>query len=350
MTVRHTPNHFPTPDRSATGLKEQQVTPTSDTTSDTTNENSAQPDASPTPPPASTVEATIAATTAPSLVGIGRNWRGVGLVVAPDRVLTNAHNLRDRTTLITFADGEASQSTVIAVDHQRDLAVLEVDTGSRPSIEFADGELTWGSPAIAAVPTPAGLRITSGTVSNPSRSIRGRAGRSIDAVIEHTAPLARGSSGSALFDVSGRAVGFNTHRLGRGFYAAQRTDDSFRAILDRLVEGTSTEPPRLGVEVAPKEVAHRLRTSVGLEPADGLLVRAVHQPSPAHDAGFREGDLIVSVGGRPTPDADSLHRALGEADPTQSLAVSIVRGADELDLAVSFAASSDESNANDDED
>ena len=44
-----------------------------------------------------------------SLVTIGRDGRGSGIVIAAGKVLTNAHNLRDRTTLVTFADGRAEQ-------------------------------------------------------------------------------------------------------------------------------------------------------------------------------------------------------------------------------------------------
>ena len=49
--------------------------------------------------------ASVAGTAAGSLVSIGRNGRGSGFVVADGRVLTSAHNLRDRTVTVTFDDG-----------------------------------------------------------------------------------------------------------------------------------------------------------------------------------------------------------------------------------------------------
>ena len=64
------------------------------------------------------------------LVAIGRNGRGTGIVVAAGQVLTNAHNLRDTTTSVTFADGRVEQATAVGVDEEGDLAVLTVDTGS----------------------------------------------------------------------------------------------------------------------------------------------------------------------------------------------------------------------------
>ena len=47
-----------------------------------------------------------------AVVGIGRQGRGSGFVVAPGKVVTNAHNLRDQTTEVHFADGRVVQGTV----------------------------------------------------------------------------------------------------------------------------------------------------------------------------------------------------------------------------------------------
>ena len=64
----------------------------------------------PTPSPTTLREAARAALAATdrSVVRIGRApGRGCGVVVGDGFVLTNAHNLRDRTTEVTFADGRA---------------------------------------------------------------------------------------------------------------------------------------------------------------------------------------------------------------------------------------------------
>ena len=56
----------------------------------------------------------------PAAVRIGRgHGRGAGVVIADGVVLTNAHNLRDRTTSVTFADGRTDQATVNAADSRR---------------------------------------------------------------------------------------------------------------------------------------------------------------------------------------------------------------------------------------
>ena len=105
--------------------------------------------------------------------------------------------------------------------------------------------------------------------------------------VEHTAPLAPGSSGGALLDAPGRLLGINTNRLGEGFYLALPADDALRDRIDALGRGESTERPRLGIAVAPQHVARRLRRSVGLPERDGLLVRGVEDGSPAAAAGIQ---------------------------------------------------------------
>src|SRR5437660_1242867 len=74
----------------------------------------------------------------PATVAIGRDERGSGIVIAPGQVLTCAHNLRNHTTQVTFADGRAVQSAVRGADTDGDLVVLEVDTGDTSPITWSD--------------------------------------------------------------------------------------------------------------------------------------------------------------------------------------------------------------------
>src|SRR6478735_3969197 len=108
--------------------------------------------------------------TTASVVSIGRNGRGSGVVIADGRVLTNAHNLRDRTTLVTFADGRAVQGAVAGVDPHGDLAVLEVDTAGAPAIEWATAAPEVGSVVFAVARGRRGGRLSFGLVSGTGRT------------------------------------------------------------------------------------------------------------------------------------------------------------------------------------
>ena len=274
----------------------------------------------------------------PAVVGIGRGPRGAGVVVADGQVLTNAHNLRDRTTSVTFADGRVAQGAVAGVDVDGDLVVLHVDTDGAPTATWSpEPGVAAGSVVFAASRGARGLRVTFGLVSGTEAAFRGPRGRRITGTLEHTAPLARGSSGGPVVDAEGRLVGINTSRLGEGFYLALPADDDLRRRIDALASGVSPTRRTLGVGLAPAGVARRLRRSVGLAERDGLLVRTVAEGSPAARAGVRAGDLLVQAGGRALAEADDLYDVLDGVEEGATLALRLVRGAEEVALRVSFA-------------
>jgi serine protease Do len=281
----------------------------------------------------------VAESAGPSVVRIGRHGgRGCGVVIGDGLVLTNAHNLRDGTTQVTFADGRAVQAAATGVDIDGDIAVLSVDTGDAPAIAWADALPVAGDLAFAvAQPARGGTRISFGMVSGVERAFRGPRGRRVSGSVEHTAPLARGSSGSALVDDGGRLVGLNTNRIGEGFYLALPADADLRSRVDALGRGESPQRVTLGVGLAPASAARKLRASVGLPERDGLLVRVVQEGSPAAAAGIRQGDLIVAAGGTSVTNLDDLYDVLDAAATSGTLGLQVVRGTDELEVQVSFA-------------
>jgi serine protease Do len=276
----------------------------------------------------------VAEKAGPSIVGIGSRQRGSGVVLGEGRVLTNAHNIRGDEVTVTFADGRSTRGQLAGIDVDGDLAVINVETGTAKGLDWADGSaVDVGSVVfVAAATSGGGSRVTFGTVSAIARAFRGPGGRKIDGSIEHTAPLAPGSSGGALLDGEGRLIGLNTNRIGEGFYLALPADAALRERIDGLGRGDSPSRRRLGVAVAPSFVARRLRRSVGLPERDGLLVRGVEDGSGADKAGIVQGDLIVEVAGKAIEDADDLVEALASAGDT--FEVKIVRGLDERTVQV----------------
>ena len=281
----------------------------------------------------------LAGSVAPSVVGIGSRLRGSGVVIADGQVLTNAHNVRGDEVTVTFADGRSAAGRLAGIDVDGDLAVIAIDTAGAPAPAWSDDEgPAIGSVVFAAAATSGGgLRVTFGTISAVERSFRGPGGRRIGGSLEHTAPLAPGSSGSPLLDADGRLVGLNTNRIGEGFYLALPADATLRSRVEALARGESVSRPRLGISVAPARVARHLRQSVGLPERDGVLVREVEDDSPAARAGIRDGDLIVEIGGQAVTEADQLQEIL--ATTPMPFEVKVVRGTDERTVSVGGEAS-----------
>jgi serine protease Do len=277
----------------------------------------------------------------PSVVGLGRGWgRGSGVIVAPGRIVTNAHNLRGDDVTITFDDGRAQRGQVLGVDPDGDLAVLGADTQDLDPLPFGDSaSLDTGSVVFAlANPGGRGLRATLGLVSATDRSFRAPRGRRFRGAIEHSAPLPRGSAGGPLVDAEGRLMGINTVRIEGGLILAIAADDGFADRVEALARGEAVARPRLGVAVAPARVARRLRRAVGLPDRDGLLIHGVEADSPADVSGLEKGDLLVRAGGRDLRRVDDLHSVLEGAVADGELEVVAVRGVEEREVVVSLAA------------
>jgi serine protease Do len=282
----------------------------------------------------------VATRVGPSVVGLGRGWGvGSGVVFAEGRVLTNAHAVRHEEATVTFADGRREAGRVVAADADLDLAVIEVETGEAPAIEWQpEGESIPTGRVVLALANPGGrgLRVTPGFVSSSSRSFRGPRGRRIAGAIEHTAPLPRGSSGGPLVDRQGRLLGINSVRVDGGLILAVPADDAVRERVDALARGERPRTLRLGVAIAPPRVARRLRHAVGLPERAGVLVRAVEDESPAARAGVQRGDLIVGADGREIERMDALYEALDGARSEARLELQIVRGIEERTVEVTF--------------
>lgn len=244
--------------------------------------------------------ADIAARFGPSVVGLGRGWgRGSGIVVAANRVLTNAHVLRGPDVAVAVG-GQLVAGRALAADPKADLAIVAADTGNAAPAEFAPRAARIGDLVYAlADPGGRGLRVTHGHVAAEPRP-----------AIEHTAPLPRGASGSPLLDAEGRLLGLNTVRAEGGFVLAVPVT---RARAEALARG---ELPR--------------RTQLGVVLTRGLTVRAIRDASPAAIAGVAPGDRLLGVDDRPLRSLDDLLDAL-EREPAD-LVLTVTRGGEQRDI------------------
>ena len=269
-----------------------------------------------------------------AVVGLGDGARGgSGVVIDEGRVLTLARNLRGSDVSLAFADGRRERARVLGSDANLGVSLLEAPTGEAPAVAWAEGSTAAIGTRVFALADPGGrgLRVTAGSVASAPRSLRGPRGRMLEGLIEHTAPMPRGSGGGPLLDESGALLGLNAVRLAHGFILAL-PGAGIRERLEDLSAGRARTPRRLGVAVVPPRIARRLRRAVGLPERDGVLVRAVEQESPAERAGVQRGDLIVALGERAVDSLDALFGALDAAAVDEPVPVRIVRGVDEREL------------------
>jgi serine protease Do len=275
--------------------------------------------------------AEIATTAGPAVVGLRGGARGgSGVVIAPDRVLTLASRLRTAEVEVVFGSGATGDGTVLGTDADLDVALIAVPTGDAPVLEWSDATVDIGADVVAlGDPGGGGLRVTAGTVSARPLTLRGRRGRPLPGVIEHTAPLPRGSGGGPLLDAERRILGINARRHDGGLLLALPAAE-LRPRVEALLAGREARARRLGVAVLSPRAARRLRGAVGLPERDGLLVRAVEPDGPAGRAGVTRGDLLVALDGRELAAVEDLYAALDAAAGPVELRV--VRGTEDVEL------------------
>ena len=232
-----------------------------------------------------------------------------------------------------------TRGTVAGVDWDGDLAVVEVDTAGAPAIAWSAGGATIGSAVFAAAATPSGgARVSFGFVSSVERAFRGPGGRRISGSLEHTAPLAPGSSGSALLDADGALVGLNTNRVGEGFYLALPAD--------AVAEGAGRRAGPRRVDASDRAWASRLRRRTsrgacggrsGCPERDGVLVRGVEDGSarPRPRGSPRATCWWRPAARRSTTSTPSTSCC---ATPGFPLEVTLVRGTEERTVTVAPAA------------
>jgi predicted SAM-dependent methyltransferase len=231
--------------------------------------------------------ASVTARVAPAVVGFGQGLgTGSGVVVAPGRVLTNAHNVRGAELVVGFAGGRRARGIVSATDCEMDIAAVSVDTGDARPIEWEPDSVgvAPGSPVIALSNRGGrGLRAFPGSVSSAEKEVRVPGGRTFAGGIEHDAPLPRAAGGGPLVDLDGRLLGLNAVRLASGRIVAIPADGELAARASALW-GSEGARPQDGVALG-MEQSHPLFEAIEVlaeQPPYGRALLARLAPSGLH--------------------------------------------------------------------
>ncbi len=157
--------------------------------------------------------------TAPSVVKVRslapscqKVLEGSGFVVAPDRVMTNAHVVAGSNSVQIYASGNPLDATVISYDPAVDIAILSVPNLTPPPLTFAQAEAKTGE-SVVVLGYPGGGNFT----ATPAR-IRELIKLSGPDIYRDPAPVTRdvytirasveqGNSGGPLIDLDGQVLG-----------------------------------------------------------------------------------------------------------------------------------------------
>ena len=258
------------------------------------------------------------------------NQHGVGsgvLVTKDGYILTNNHVVESADEIkVALNDGREFSAKVSGRDPQTDIAVLKIDADDLPFVTLADSDLIEVGDVVLAIGNPFGIgqTVTTGIVS-----AKGRATMDLDYedFIQTDAAINPGNSGGALVDTDGRLIGINTAILSRsggnqGIGFAVPTNLA-RWVMEGLVRNGRVQRSLLGVSI--QDLTPALAQEFKLDRVNGALVADVTAKSPAEQAGFKNGDVIVEFDGKPVVDSRHLKLQVGATTPGTSVPVKILR-------------------------
>ena len=241
---------------------------------------------------------------------------GSGIIVDAQRglVLTNHHVIAKADAIrVTLSDGRNLKAELVGADPATDVALLRVPGQGLTALPLADSDRVKVGDFVVAVGNPFGLNqtVTSGIVSGLGRAGLGIEG--YESFIQTDASINPGNSGGPLVNLRGELVGMNTAILapgggsiGIGFAIPV---NMARSIMDQILDHGAVRRGDFGVAV--QDLTPDLSRALGVDVRRGALVSAVASDSAGAAAGLREGDLILSVDGRPVTGAADIRTRFG---------------------------------------
>lgn len=257
-----------------------------------------------------------------------RRWPSTGIVWRDGLIVTAAHTLRRQAELVvTLANGQEIQATVLGIDPATDLAVLKAPDAAAVSYETADpAAIGVGSLGLvvsrraggATAATLAMVRIAGG-------AWRTRGGATLQRFVVLAMAPYFGLSGSPYLTATGAVAGILTMGLGRVGPVLVPGPDVTR-VVDEIAAKGRVAIPYLGIAMQSVRLPDKIVGRLALDRPDGILVTGTQADGPADAAGWIVGDVLVELAGESVGDLEDLRAAVSAERIGQSVPARVVRG------------------------
>ena len=259
----------------------------------------------------------LIAQVAPSVVRVDAGAAsGSGLILDATTVVTPASLVAgSQQVTITTATGQRYTGAVIGSDPATDIAVVRVTGasgltaaafGDSGGVQVGDVVVAIGNQAPPSGTASQGIVSgTAGTLSSDSQTLTG--------LIQTTAPMAAGTSGSALVNIAGEVIGMTTlGASGSPGPAVAIPSNQVKAVAQTLLTGGGTTQGTAHLGVATTNA-----------PGGGALIQSVITGGPAAKAGLQAGWTITAIGGQSVANSAAIAQILANYRPNQSVVVTV---------------------------
>jgi serine protease Do len=270
-----------------------------------------------------------------------RDGTGSGVIVDPNGyILTNNHVVdgADRLKVHLTGDpvGTDYEAKLIGVDLETDLAVIKIDVPQKlPVAKIGNSDAVQVGDWAVAIGSPFGLEatVTAGIISAKERSLPDA--RQFQHFLQTDAAINPGNSGGPLLNIKGEVIGINTAIAtnssgyqGVGFALPINTAVT---TYNQLIKSGKVVRGSIGVTLEAQASPDLFRVYGA---SQGAFVRTVQKGSPAADAGLKEGDVIVSLNGKPIAKSDDLVNVVAETPVGSKATLGLVRDGKRTDVPV----------------
>ncbi len=262
-----------------------------------------------------------------------------GIILAPDGyVLTNNHVVENASAVeVGLTNGDVFQAEIVGTDPATDLAVVRAATNSLPIAELGDSEALRVGQLVIAIGNPFGFQstVSTGVVSALGRALRSETGRLIENVIQTDVPLNPGNSGGPLVDSRGRVIGVNTAiiSIAQGISLAIPSNTA-QWVVGELLKHGKVRRAYLGLAAQVRPIRRQAQLHFEITATTVVEVVSIERNGPAHQAGLREGDLLIALNGQTVATVDDIHHHLTKFPAGSKVILTILRDGERLELPV----------------
>jgi len=264
---------------------------------------------------------------------------GSGFIISKDGyVVTNNHVIDEAGEIIVrLTDRREFTARLIGADNRSDIALLKVEAIGLPTVQLGSSNGLQVGEWVLAIGSPFGFdnSVTAGIVSAKGRSLPSD---TYVPFIQTDVAINPGNSGGPLFNLDGKVIGVNSQIYSRtgGFMGLSFAIpvDVMKNVVNQLKTTGKVSRGWLGVLI--QDVTSDLAESFGMQKPQGALIAKVLPDSPAAEAKFNVGDVIVNFDGKQVERSADLPPIVGSTPVGSTVDTTVIRKGESVQLAVTI--------------